>query len=131
MCITVIYIHTCVGLKHYDKFFKYPNSLFYNEVHMISIRLLHPHNTLIFVASANFLLCMHTPSSLSPSLSILSIAHIYFVSLGRSPRVSTTPFQHTPIDKPIQRCLPTAHTHLQSPPLCVLASCLSYSQTHV
>ena len=28
MCITVIYIHTYVGLKHYDKFFKYPNSLF-------------------------------------------------------------------------------------------------------
>ena len=28
MFITVIYIHTSVGFKHYDKFFKYPNSLF-------------------------------------------------------------------------------------------------------
>ena len=35
--------------------------------------LLHPHNPLIFVANANFLLCMHTPASLSPSLSILSL----------------------------------------------------------
>ena len=42
---------------------------------MISIRLLHPHNPLIFVASANFLSCMHTPASLSPSLSILYLHH--------------------------------------------------------
>src|SRR3954465_15949628 len=40
---------------------------------MISIRLLHSHNPLIFVASANFLLGLHTPASLSPSLSILSL----------------------------------------------------------
>ena len=36
-------------------------------------------------------------------------AHSFF-SLGRSPRVSTTPFRHTPIDKPLQRCLPTTYT---------------------
>src|SRR6266536_1071731 len=45
---------------------------------MIFVSLLHPHNPLTFVASTNFLLCMHTPSSPSPSLSILSIAHILF-----------------------------------------------------
>ena len=77
---------------------------------MIFVSLLHPHNPLTFVASTNFLLCMHTPSSPSPSLCILSIAHIHFFSLGHSPIVSTTPFQCTPIDKPLQRCLPTTYT---------------------
>ena len=52
---------------------------------MISIRLLHPHNPLIFVASANFLLCMHMPASLSPSLSIR------LFTLGRSPTVCVGP----------------------------------------
>ena len=74
---------------------------------MIFVSRLHPHNPLTFVASTNFLSCMHTPS---PSLSILSIVHIHFFSLGRSPTVSTTPFRHTPIDKPLQRCLPTTYT---------------------
>src|SRR4051812_35299808 len=97
---------------------------------MIFGSLLHPHNPLTFVASTNFLSCMHTPSSPSPSFRFLSIAHIHF--LGRSPTVSTTPFRHTPIDKPLQR-LPTTyvHTHLPSPPLCVHALCLSYGPTHV
>ena len=45
---------------------------------MIFVSLLHPHNPLTFVATTNFLSCMHTPSSPSPSLSILSIAHIFF-----------------------------------------------------
>ena len=102
------YIHACICLKHYDLLFKYMNPLSYQI--MIFVSLLHPHNPLTFVATTNFLSCMHTPSSPSPSLSILSIAHIHFFSLGRSPTVSTTPFRHTPIDKPLQRCLPTTYT---------------------
>ena len=43
MCITVIYIHACVGIKHYDKFFKYPNSLFIKVVR-IPIRLLESYD---------------------------------------------------------------------------------------
>lgn len=54
---------------------------------MISVSLLHPHNPLLFVASTNFLSCMYTPASPSPSLSVLSIAHIRYFSLGRSPTV--------------------------------------------
>ena len=92
MCITVIYIHTCVGLKHYDKFFKYPNSLFYNEVYMISIRLLHPHNPLIFVASANFsCACTRPHPSHPPSAFSSSIAQIRLFTLGCSPTVCVGP----------------------------------------
>ena len=103
------YIHACICLKHYDLLFKYMNPLSYQI--MIFVSLLHPHNPLTFVATTNFLSCMHTPSSPSPSLGILYTGHIHFFSLGRSPRVSTTPFRHTPIDKPLQRCLPTTYTH--------------------
>ena len=84
------YIHACICLKHYDLLFKYMNPLSYQI--MIFVSLLHPHNPL---TTTNFLSCMHTPSSPSPSLRILSIAHIHFFSLGRSPTVSTTPFRHT------------------------------------
>ena len=45
---------------------------------MIFVSLLHPHNPLTFVATTNFLSCMHTPSSPSPSLGILSTGHIHF-----------------------------------------------------
>ena len=44
---------------------------------MIFVSLLHPHNPLTFVATTNFLSCMHTPSSPSPSLGILSTGHIH------------------------------------------------------
>ena len=103
-------LYSCMQcLKHYDLLFKYMNPLSYQI--MIFVSLLHPHNPLTFVATTNFLSCMHTPSSPSPSLGILSIVHIHFFSLGHSPTVSTTPFRHTPIDKPLQRCLPTTYTH--------------------
>ena len=103
-------LYSCMQcLKHYDLLFKYMNPLSYQI--MIFVSLLHPHNPLTFVATTNFLSCMHTPSSPSPSLGILSTGHIHFFSLGRSPRVSTTPFRHTPIDKPLQRCMPATYTH--------------------
>ena len=106
-CITTIFMHAYAYLKHYDILFKYMNPVSYQI--MIFVSLLHPRNPLTFVATTNFLSCMHTPSS--PSLSILSIVHIhFFFSLGRSPTVSTTPFRHTPIDKPLQWCLPTTYT---------------------
>ena len=110
MCTTrVSPLYSCMQcLKHYDLLFKYMNPLSYQI--MIFVSLLHPHNPLTFVATTNFLSCMHTPSSPSPSLNILSIAHIHFFSLGRSPTVSTTPFRHTLIDKPLQQCMPTTYT---------------------
>ena len=82
------YIHACICLKQYDLLFKYMNPLSYQI--MIFVSLLHPHNPLTFVATTNFLSCMHTPSSPSPSLSILSIAHIHFflqVILPQSPQL--------------------------------------------
>ena len=110
MCTTrVSPLYSCMQcLKHYDLLFKYMNPLSYQI--MIFVSLLHPHNPLSFVATTNFPSCMNTPSS--PPLPQHSIhrAHSFF-SLGRSPRVSTTPFRHTPIDKPLQRCLPTTYTH--------------------
>ena len=80
MCKTTAHVsplYSCMQcLKHYDLLFKYMNPLSYQI--MIFVSLLHPHNPLTFVAITNFLSCMHTPSSPSPSLSILSIAHIHF-----------------------------------------------------
>jgi len=109
MCTTrVSPLYSCMQcLKHYDLLFKYMNTLSYQI--MIFVSLLHPHNPLTFVATTNFLSCMHMPSSHCPSLSSLSIAHIHF--LAHSPTVSTTPFRHTPIDKPLHRCLPTTYKH--------------------
>src|SRR5215216_326451 len=76
-------------------------TLFFIRVEItIFVRLLHPHNPLTFVASTIFLSCMHTPSSPPPSTFYPSRTFIFF-SLGRSPMVSTTPFRHTPIDKPL------------------------------
>ena len=78
-------LYSCMQcLKHYDLLFKYMNLLSYQI--MIFVSLLHTHKPLTFVASTNFLSCMHMPSSPCPSLSILSIAHIHF--LGHSPTVS-------------------------------------------
>ena len=119
------YIHACNVLKHYDLLFKYMNPLSYQI--MIFVSLLHPHNPLTFVATTNFLSCMHTPS---PSLGILYTGHIHFFSLGRSPRVSTTPFQHTPIDKPLQRCLPTTYKHTFNLLLYVSLPCVSHTVRH-
>ena len=83
------YIHACICLKHYDLLFKYMNPLSYQI--MIFVSLLHPHNPLTFVATTNFLSCMHTPSSPSPSLGILSTGHIPFyflqVVLPESPQL--------------------------------------------
>ena len=121
------YIHACICLKHYDLLFKYMNPLSYQI--MIFVSLLHPHNPLTFVATTNFLSCMHTPSS-PPSLNILSITHIHFFSLGHSPRASTTPFWHTLIDKPLQRCLPTAYTHSFNLLLYVSLPRVSHSVPH-
>ena len=61
---------------------------------MIFVSLLHPHNPL---------------TSLPLPRHSIHRAHSFF-SLGRSSTVSTTPFRHTPIDKPLQRCLPTTYT---------------------
>lgn len=82
------YIHACICLKHYDLLFKYMNPLSYQI--MIFVSLLHPHNPLTFVATTNFLSCMHTISSPSPSLDILSTGHIHFflqVVLPESPQL--------------------------------------------
>src|SRR5215216_2412435 len=81
------------------------STLFFIRVEiMIFVSLLHPHNPLTFVASTNFLSCMHTPSS--PPLPQHSIhhAHSFFC---RSPTVSATPFRHTPsINLSSDVCLP-------------------------
>ena len=106
-CVSPLY--SCMQcLKHYDLLFKYMNLLSYQI--MIFVSLLHPHNPLTFVATTNFLSCMHTPSSPSPPSAFYPSRTFIFFSLGRSPTVSTTPFRHTPIDKPLQRCLPTTYT---------------------
>ena len=125
------YIHACICLKHYDLLFKYMNPLSYQI--MIFVSLLHPHNPLTFVATTNFLSCMHTPSSPSPSLSILSIAHIHFFFFFRSFSHSLHNSFPTQTNRQTSPAMSSynIHTHLQSPPLCVLASCLSYGQTHV
>ena len=102
------YIHACICLKHYDLLFKYMNPLSYQI--MIFVSLLHPHNPLTFVDTTNFLSCMHTPSSPSPP-SAFYPSRTFIFSLGRSPKVITTPFWQTPIDKPLQGCLPTTYTH--------------------
>ena len=107
-CITAIFMH---AMFKTNLLFKYMNPLSYQI--MIFVSLLHPHNPLTFVATTNFLSCMHTPSSPSPSLGILSTGHIHFFSLGRSPRVSTTFFRHTPIDKPLRDVF-LQHTHAPS-----------------
>ena len=62
MCTTrVSPLYSCMQcLKHYDLLFKYMNPLSYQI--MIFVSLLHPHNPLTFVATTNFLSCMHTPS---------------------------------------------------------------------
>ena len=128
MCTTrVSPLYSCMQcLKHYDLLFKYMNPLSYQI--MIFVSLLYPHNPLTFVATTNFLSCMHTPSSPSPSLGILSTRHIHF--LGCSPRVSTTPFRHTPIDKPLQRCLPTTYTHTPSISSFMCPCLVSLIQSH-
>ena len=74
MRITVIYIHACVGLKHYHKFFKYPNSLFImNHALTFSRACTRPHPS-------------HPPSAFSSS-----IAQIRLFTLGRSPMVCVGP----------------------------------------
>ena len=114
MCTTrVSPLYSCMQcLKHYDLLFKYMNPLSYQI--MIFVSLLHPHNPLTFVATTNFLSCMHTPSSPSPSLSILSIAHIHFlllqVILPQSPQL--LPDTHRSINLSSDACL--QHTHAPS-----------------
>ena len=105
------YIHACICLKHYDLLFKYMNPLSYQI--MIFVSLLHPHNPLTFVATTNFLSCMHTPSSPSPTLSILSIVHIHFfllVVLPQSPQLLSD--THQSINPSSDVCL--QHTHAPS-----------------
>ena len=125
-------LYSCMQcLKHYDLLFKYMNPLSYQI--MIFVSLLHPHNHLTFVATTNFLSCMHTPSLPSPSLGILSTGHIHFFSLGRSPRVSTTPFRHThrSINLSSDACLQHTHTPSISSFMCPCLVYLIRSDTHV
>ena len=79
-CVSPLYIfiHACVGLKHYDIFFKYPNPLFYNELQSMFVFYTFTILFYLYLASTNFLSCMHTPAPHPPSASPLLCT---FVSL--------------------------------------------------
>ena len=124
------YIHACICLKHYDLLFKYMNPLSYQI--MIFVSLLHPHNPLTFVATTNFLSCMHTPSSPSPSLGILSIRHIHFflsVVLPESPQLLFD--THQSINLSSDACLQHTHTPSISSFMCPCLVSLIRSDTRV
>ena len=114
------YIHAC----------KYMNPLSYQI--MIFVSLLHPHNPLTFVATTNFLSFMHTPSSPSPSLGILSIGHIHFflqVVLPESPQLLSD--THRSINLSSDACLQHTHTPSISSFMCPCLVSLIRSHTRV
>ena len=129
MCIArVSPLYSCMQcLKHYDLLFKYMNPLSYQI--MIFVCLLHPHNPLTFVATTNFLSCMHTPSSPSPNLGILSTGHIHFflqVILPESPQLLSD--THRSINLSSDACL--QHTHTFNLLLYVSLPRVSHTVTH-
>ena len=124
------YIDACICLKHYELLFEYMNPLSYQI--MIFVSLLHPHNPLTFVATTNFLSCMHTPSSPSPSLGILSTGHIHFflqVVLPESPQLLSD--THRSINLSSDACLQHTHTASISSFMCPCLVSLIWSDTRV
>ena len=122
-------LYSCMQcLKHYDLLFKYMNPLSYQI--MIFVSLLHPHNPLTFVATTNFLSCVHTPSSPPPSAFYPPGTFIFFFRSFSHSLHNSLP-THTDRETYPAMSAYNIHTHLQSPPLCVLASFLSYGQTHM
>ena len=124
------YIHACICLKHYDLLFKYMNPLSYQI--MIFVSLLHPHSPLTFVATTNFLSCMHMPSSSSPSLGILSTGHIHFflwVVLPESPQLLSD--THRSINLCNDVCLQHTNAPSISSFMCPSLVSLIWSHTHV
>ena len=124
-------VYSCMQcLKHYDLLFKYMNPLSYQI--MIFVSLLHPHNPLTFVATTNFLSCMHTPSSPSPSLGILSTGHIHFflqVVLPESPQLLSD--THRSINLSSDACLQHTNTPSISSFMCPCLVSLIRSDTRV
>ena len=105
-------LYSCMKcLKHYDLLFKYMNPLSYQI--MIFVSLLHPHNPLTFVATTNFLSCMHTPSSPSPPSAFYpSCTFIFFlqVILPQSPEL----FSDTNRSINLSSDVSLQHTHTPS-----------------
>ena len=127
MCITVIYIHTCVGLKHYDKFFKYPNSLFIMKYDLCSSFTPTQSSYLCSQLALTFSRACRCPHpSNPPSTFSSSIAQIRLFTLGHSPMVCVGPpapsLRHTSIDMPLQPGVPTTNTSFPSSLLTVHAS---------
>ena len=132
MCTTrVSPLYSCMQcLKHYDLLFKYMNPLSYQI--MIFVSLLHPHNPLTFVATTNFLSCMHTPSSPSPSIDILSTGHIHIFSLVillESPQLLSD--THRSINLSSDVCLQHTHAPSVSSFMCPCLVSLIWSDTRV
>ena len=92
MCVIVIYIHTCVGLKHYDKFFKYLNSIFKMKYDLYSSFRPTQSSYLCSKLALTFSrACRRPHPSHPPSAFSSSIAQIYLFTLGRSPTVCVAP----------------------------------------
>ena len=108
-------LYSCMQwLKHYDLLFKYMNPLSYQ---------------IMIFATTNFLSFAHALLALPLPRHSIHQAHSFF-SLGRSPRVSTTPFRHTTIDKPLQWCMPTTYTRTFNLLLYVSLPRVSHTVTH-
>ena len=124
------YIHACICLKHYDLLFKYMNPYSYQ---IMVLLVSYTHNPLTFVATTNFLSCMHMPSSPSPSLSILSIAPIHFfllqVVLPQSPQLLFD--THRSINLSSDVCLQHTHAPSISSFMCPCLESLIQSHTRV
>ena len=125
------YIHACICLKHYDLLFKYMNPLSYQI--MIFVSLLHPHNPLTFVATTNFLSCMHTPSSPSlPSAFYPSRTFIFLllqVVLPQSPQLLSNTQRSINLSSDV--CLQHTNTPSISSFMCPCLVSLIRSDTHV